>query len=163
MGSLGGDTGLARSLKFKLSPPGSAVFAGGSAGSVGEFAGLAPLVEDVACFSGTVVGCAFLRAGTGVEGTSPDARVNVIGESNTRIVVPSGLSLMKPVHNEAHVGSRENNSIGGAMGGSHGAPIVVTTLPSVDVLLPKPQVGHAKNTPFTLGHRLRRTPLPDVL
>ena len=31
------------------------------------------------------------------------------------------------------------------MRGSHGGPIVVTTLPSADVLLPKPQVGHARS------------------
>ena len=50
-----------------------------------------------------------------------------------------------PVHSDAHVESRENASTGGAMTGDYGGPMVVTTLPSACVLLPKPQVGQARS------------------
>ena len=87
IGSPGGDAGLAKSPAFGLSRTGSVVLAGGSTGSVGEFAGLATVVEGVACLSGTVVGWTSLGAGVeAIIGISPDPRVNAIGASNRRIV-----------------------------------------------------------------------------
>ena len=54
-------------------------------------------------------------------------------------------SVKMPVHTTAHVGSRENACMGGMISGSHGGPIVVITVPSADVLVPKPHVGQARS------------------
>lgn len=90
--------------------------------------------------------------GTGVRvgntsgvGTSTAAGVSAIGGSKRAKVVKSNWSLKIPVHIDAHIGSRENISIGGTISGSHGGPIVVITLPLADVLFPKPQVGQARS------------------
>ena len=132
-----------------LSSPGSPVFAGGAAGSLGRGAGLAALTEGEAC-SGTVVGSAGVGIGVGVGraggvGTSKAAGVNAIGGSKRANVVTAKESLNIPVHVAAHIGSRANIFVGGMISGSHGAPMVVTTVPSADVLVPKPQVGQARS------------------
>ena len=53
------------------------------------------------------------------------------------------------MHNDAHVESRVNTSTGGMISGSHGGPMVVITEPLADLLVPRPQVGHARS--FTLS------------
>ena len=104
-------------------------------------------MNDLACFSGTAIGWAFLGAGVQVMiGISPDRRVNSIGGSNRRIVPPLSESKIELVHSDAHLESRENKSIGATISGSHSALIAVNTLPSADVLLSKPQAGHAKSS-----------------
>ena len=132
-----------------LSLPGSPGFVEAAAGSLGRDAGLAASVEGVAC-SGVVVGLAGVGAGvglgpTGEVGTSNASGVNAIGGSKRANVDKVKGSLQKPVHSDAHVGSRENISIGGTISGSHGGPIVVMMSPLADVLNPKPQVGHARS------------------
>lgn len=126
-----------------LSPPGSLVFAGGAPG-LGRDAGLAALAEDVVC-SSTVVGSAGAATAEVVGGTSHAVGVNAIGGSKRSKVVSPLAPVNIPVHADAHVGSRENISVGGTINGSQGGPIVRITLPSVDVLFPKPQVGQARS------------------
>ena len=132
-----------------LSFPGSSVFTGGAAGSFGRDAGLAAVAEGLVR-SGTVVGSAGVNTGVGVGraiavGTSTAAGVNAIGGSKRANVVRPKLSLNIPVHIAAQTGSRENIFISGIISGSHGEPIVVTTVPSADVLVPKPQVGQSRS------------------
>ena len=111
---------------------------------MGRDAGLAASAEGVACSSGTVVGSAGVGR-AGVVGRSNAAGVNATGGSNRAKVVKVKGSLQMPVHADAHVGLRENISVGGTMSGSHGEPIVVIMSPLADVLNPRPQVGHARS------------------
>ena len=100
---------------------GSPVLAGGAAGSVGRDAGFAASVESSAC-SGIEVGSAGAGAGVGRAGgvgRSRGAGVNAIGGSKRAKVVSPKALLNTPVHNDAHVGSREKISIGGTIKGSH--------------------------------------------
>ncbi len=132
-----------------LSLPESPVFAGAAAGSLGRDAGLAVSADGI-IRSDTVVGSAGAGAGAGVRraggvGRSNAAGVNAIGGSKRAKVLNMKGSVQKPVHSDAHVGLRENISIGGTMSGSHGGPIVVIMLPLADVLNPKPHVGHARS------------------
>ena len=139
--SSGNDTGTTGALG-SVGPtfPGSAVLTGGATGSLGSNAGLA---ECEGC-SATVVGSASVGRAVGV-GSSNAAGVNIIGGSKSaRVVSPAG-SVYIPVHADAHIGSRENTSIGGIITGRYGGPIVVITVPSSDVLNPKPQVGQARS------------------
>ena len=78
-------------------------------------------------------------------GASSDAGVKATGGSKRPKVVSPKESLNSPVHIASHIGSRENICVGGMINGSHGGPIVVTTVPSTDVLFPKPQVGQARS------------------
>lgn len=129
------------------------VLAGNSAGFIGEDAGFAASVVRVPWLSATVVESAWLGAGADIGGTngttgagiSPDPRVNAIGGSKIAKEDSPNQSLSMPVHIDAHVESRENASIGGAISGSHGGPMVVMTSPLPDVLLPKPQVGQTRS------------------
>lgn len=132
-----------------FSLPGSPVFAGAAAGSLGKDAGLAASAEGVAC-SRTVVWSAGVGAGAGVEraigvGRSNAAGVNATGGSNRAKVLKVNGSVQKPVQSDAHIGSRVNISIGGTTSGSHGGPIVVIMSPLADVLNPRPQVGHSRS------------------
>lgn len=95
--------------------------------------------------SGIVVGSASMGIGAGGVGASSDAGVKAIGGSKRPNVVRPKLSLNIPVQKASHIGSRENICIGGMINGSHGGPIVRTTVPSADVLFPKPQVGQARS------------------
>ena len=106
---------------------------------MGSDAGLAGLAEGEAG-SATVVGFASVGGTIGV-GSSIAAGVSAIGTSTTTRVVSPYIA----VHANAHVGSRENTLIGGIIIGRYGGPIVVMTVPSSDVLYPKPQVGQAKS------------------
>ena len=101
------------------------------------------MAEGEGC-SATVVDSANVGRAVGV-GSSNAAGVNVTGGSKiARVVNPKG-SVYIPVHADAHVGSRENTSIGGIITGRYGGPTVVITVPSSDVLNPKPQVGQARS------------------
>ena len=139
--------------RLGLCPIEVSVLAGNSAGSTGEDAGLAASVVRVPWLSGIVVGSAWMGAGADVGGTtgttgagiSPDPRVNAIGGSKIAKEDSPNQSVSMPVHIDAHVESRENASIGGAISGSHGGPMVVMTSPLPDVLLPNPQVGQARS------------------
>ena len=118
---------------------------------MGTDAGLAAPAEGVAR-SGTVVGPAGIGIGVGVDvgrlievGRSNDAAVNAIGGSKRAKAVCPQESPNTPVHRAAHIGSRENMFIGGTTSGSHGGPTVVITVPSADVLLPKPNLGQARS------------------
>ena len=137
-GPSGAITGDGVGLPF----PGSSVLTGAT-GSSGIDAGLAGLVEGKTG-SATVVGPANGGCAVGV-GSSNAAGVNAIGGSKTaRVVILEG-SVYMPVHADAHVGSRENTFIGGMIIGRYGGPTVVITVPSSDVLYPKPQVGQARS------------------
>ena len=83
--------------------------------------------------------------GAGGVGVSSDAGVKAIGGSKSPNVFSPKLLLNIPLHIAFHVGSRENTCVGGMINGSHGGPIVRTTVPSADVLFPKPQVGQARS------------------
>lgn len=134
--SPGNGTGGTGALGF-VGPafPGSPVLAGGATGSLGIDAGLAGLAEGAVCFA-SVVGSAIVGRAVGV-GNSNAAVVNAIGGSKSaRVVFPAG-SVYIPVHADAHIGSRENTSIGGMIIGRYGGPMVVITVPSSDVLYPK--------------------------
>lgn len=122
--------------------PGSAVFAGEVAGPLGRDAGLAASVEAVAG-AGIVVGSA--GAGAGVGGRSQAVGVKAMGGSKRPKGENPKASLNIPVHAEAHIGSRENISIGGTIIGSQGGPTVETIVPGAKVLNPKPQVGQARS------------------
>ena len=69
--------------------------------------------------------------------------------------------MKKPVHSDTHVRSREDSSLGGAMSGSHDAPVVAMTLLSADILLPKRQAGHAKSL-IVSGENLEISPQADL-
>ena len=139
--SPGNGTGATGALgSVGLTFPGSAVLTGGATGSLGSDAGLA---EGEGC-SATVFGSAGVGRAVGV-GSSNAAGVNVTGGSKSARVVNAKGSVYIPVHADAHVGSRENTSIGGMITGRYGGPIVVITVPSSDVLNPKPQVGQARS------------------
>ena len=120
----------------EFSPLGSPVFAGGAMG-LGKDAGLAVLAGGVVCF-GTVVGYAGAGIGVGVAGVSQVAGVNAIGGSKRSNVVSPYARENIPVFADAHIGSRENISMGDTIDGSQDGPIVRVTLPSVPVLFPKP-------------------------
>ena len=125
-----------------LSFSGSSVLAGAT-GSSGTDAGLAGSVGGTAG-SATVVGSAGIERAVEV-GSSITAGVNAIGGSKiARVVSPAG-SVYIPIHTNAYVGLRENTLIGGMTIGRYGGPIVVITVPSMDVLNPKPQVGQARS------------------
>ena len=133
----------------RLALPDSSVLAGGATGSLGRDAGLAGLAEGVAR-PGVVVGAAGVSTGVGVGlaggvGGSNTAGVSAIGGSKRAKVLNPKESVNSPVQPAAHIGSREKISSGGLISGSHGGPIVVTTVPSADVLIPKPQVGQARS------------------
>ena len=108
--------------------PGFPVFAG-AAGSLGRDSGFATSMEDLAC-SGTDVGSvgagAGLEAGRGSEvGSNNGAGVKANGGSRRSKELMKFGSMFMPVHIAAHVGLRENISVGGWINGSHGGPTVV--------------------------------------
>ena len=149
---LGRETGSAEAITgdwVGLALPDSSVLAGGATGSLGRDAGLAGPAEGMAR-PGVVVGAAGVGTGVGVGlaggvGASNTAGVNAIGGSKRAKVLNPKESVNSPVQPAAHIGSRENISSSGSISGSHGGPIVVTTVPSADVLFPKPQVGQARS------------------
>ena len=105
---------------------------------------------EVSAPSDTVIGSAVVVTGADVVlaiglGRSNSDGVSAIGGSKRARVVNPKESVNNPVHKADHVGSRENISVGGLISGSHGGPIVVITVPLVDVLFPKPQVGQARS------------------
>lgn len=121
---------------------GSLVLDAGAA-KLGGDTGLAASTEGVVC-SDIVVGFAGVSTGAGVGATSNAAGVNAIGGSKSSKVVIPAAPVNIPVHDDAHVGSRENISIGGMINGSQGGPIVNTVVPAAR-LFPKPHVGQARS------------------
>ena len=91
-----------------------------------------------------MVGSARVGCAVGI-GSCNAAVVNAMGGSRSaRVVSPIG-SVYIAVHADAHIGLRENTLIGGMTIGRYGGPMVVITVPSSDVLNPKPQVGQARS------------------
>ena len=96
--------------------PGSPAFAG-AAGSLGKGAGFA-VSPEVLAFSGTDVGAAGAGAGLDVGrgsevGSSNGAGVKANGGSKRSKALVRKMVLFMAVHIAAHVGLRENISIGG--------------------------------------------------
>ena len=60
--------------------------------------------------------------------------VNAVGGSKSARVVLKAGSVYIPVHTDAHIELRENTFVGGITIGRYGGPIVVITVPSLDVL-----------------------------